>query len=87
MSQRTATIESSPMALAGVKAMQADSLEWDEDYRPFARQAVAEIMEDQMAAEVDCHLDQLDAEDTPDRRGGYHRRHLLTTEPCRSPSF
>lgn len=79
MSRRAATIKSLPMAFEVVKAMQADSLEWDEDYRPFARQALAEIIEDQMAAAVDRHLDQLGAEDAPDRRNGHYRRHLLTT--------
>lgn len=79
MSQRTATIESLPMAFEVVKAMQADGLEWDEGYRPLARQALAEVIEDQMALAVDRHLDELDAEDAPDRRNGHYRRHLLTT--------
>ena len=79
MSQRTATIESLPMAFEVVKAMQTDGLEWDQDYRPFARQALAEIIEDQMALVVDRYLDQLGAEDAPDRRNGHYRRHLLTT--------
>jgi putative transposase len=79
MSQRAATIESLPMAFEVVKSMQADGLEWDEDYRPSARAALAEIIEDQMALVVDRYLDQLDAEDTADRRNGYYRRHLLTT--------
>lgn len=78
MSQRAATITSLPMAFEVVKAMQADGLEWGEDYRPLGRQAVAEIIEDQMAAAVDRHLDQLDADDAADRRNGYYRRHLLT---------
>lgn len=79
MSQRAATIQSLPMAFEVVKAMQADGLEWDEDYRPLARQALAEIIEDQMASAVDRHLEGLDAEDAADRRNGYYRRHLLTT--------
>ena len=79
MSQRAATIESLPVAFEMVKAMQADNLEWAEDYRPFARAAIAEIIEAQMAAAVDRYLDQLDAEDAPDRRNGHYRRHLLTT--------
>jgi transposase-like protein len=79
MSQRAATIQSLPMAFEVVKAMQADNLEWDEDYRPFARAALAEVIEDQMALAVDRYLDQLDAEDASDRRNGYYRRHLLTT--------
>ena len=36
MPQRTATIESLPMAFKVVKAMQADGLEWGEGYRPLA---------------------------------------------------
>ena len=79
MSQRAATIQSLPMAFEVVKAMQADNLEWDEDYRPFARAALAEVIEDQMALAVDRYLDQLDAEDASDRRNGYYRRHRLTT--------
>ena len=41
MSQRTATIESLPMAFEVVKAMRADGLEWGEGYRPLGRQATA----------------------------------------------
>jgi transposase-like protein len=67
------------MAFEVVKAMQADGLEWDEDYRPLARAALAEVIEAQMAMAVDRHLDQLDAEDAPDRRNGHYKRHLLTT--------
>jgi hypothetical protein len=40
MSQRAATIESLPVAFEVVKAMQGDNLEWGEDYRLLARQAV-----------------------------------------------
>jgi putative transposase len=42
------------------------------------RQALAKIIEDQMAAAVDRHLDRLEADDVADRRNGYYRRHLLT---------
>jgi putative transposase len=79
MSQRAATIESLPVAFEMVKAMQADGLEWGEDYRPLGRQALAEIIEEQLAEAVDRYLDQLGVEDEPDRRNGYYRRHLLTT--------
>ena len=79
MSQRAATIESLPMAFAMVKTMQSDGLEWGEDYRPLGRQALAEIIEEQMAVAVDRYLDQLGIEDEPDRRNGHYRRHLLTT--------
>ncbi len=78
MSQRTATITSLPMAFEVVKAMQGDGLEWGEGYRPLGRQALAEIIEDQMAAAVDRHLEQLQADEAADRRNGYYRRHLLT---------
>lgn len=67
------------MAFEVVKTMQADGLEWDEDYRPFVRQALAEVIEEQMTLAVDRHLDESDAEDAADRRNGYYRRHLLTT--------
>jgi putative transposase len=78
MSQRAATITSLPMAFEVVKAMQADGLEWGEGYRPLGRQALEEIIEDQMAASVDRYLDQLEADAPADRRNGYYRRHLLT---------
>jgi len=78
MSQRAATITSLPMAFEIVKAMQADGLDWGEGYRPLGRQALQEIIEDQMAAAVDRHLDQLEADAAANRRNGYYRRHLLT---------
>jgi putative transposase len=78
MSQRAATITSLPMAFEIVKAMQAEGLDWSEGYRPLGRQALQEIIEDQMSAAVDRHLEQLTAEDAADRRNGYYRRHLLT---------
>ncbi|MGH8632610.1 MAG: IS256 family transposase [Burkholderiales bacterium] len=62
-----------------VKAMRADGLEWGEDHRALGRQALAQIIEGQMVAAVDRHLDQLGLEDQPDRRNGHYRRHLLTT--------
>ena len=79
MPQQAATIESLPMAFEFVKAMRADGLEWGEGYRPLARQALAQVIEEQMAAAVDRYLDQLDADETADRRNGFYRRHLLTT--------
>ena len=44
MPQRTAAIESLPMAFEVVKAMQADGLEWGEGYRPLGQQALTEII-------------------------------------------
>jgi putative transposase len=67
------------MAFEMVKAMQAEGLEWGEGYRPLGRQALAEVIEDQMAMAVDRYLDQLEAGDAPDRRNGHYPRHLLTT--------
>ena len=78
MSQRAATIESLPAAFEVVKAMQADGLDWGEGYRPLGRQALAEIIETEMAAEVDRHLEGLEAEDAADRRNGYYRHSLMT---------
>jgi hypothetical protein len=53
------------MAFEVVKAMQVDNLEWGEDYRAFARQALTEIIEERMAAAVDRYLDQLGCEEWP----------------------
>ena len=78
MPQRTATIESLPMAFALVKEMQADGLEWGEGYRPLGRQALAEIIEGRMAEAVDRWLDVLDGIAMRDRRNGFYGRHLLT---------
>jgi hypothetical protein len=66
MSQRAATITSLPVAFEIVKAMQADGLDWSEGFRPLGRQAVAEIIEQQMAKAVDGYLDQLEADDAGD---------------------
>ena len=79
MPQQAATIESLPMAFEFVKAMQADGLEWGEGYRSLGRQALGQVIEEQMAAAVDRYLDQLDADETADRRNGHYKRHLLTT--------
>ena len=78
MSQRAATITSLPVAFEVVKAMQADGLEWGEGFRPLGRQALQEIIEDQMAGAVDRYLDQIEVDDPADRRNGYYRRYLLT---------
>jgi putative transposase len=77
MPQRAATIRSLPAAFEVVKAKQADGLDWGEGYRRLGRQALAEIIETEMAA-VDRHLESLEAEDAADRRNGCYRRGLLT---------
>jgi hypothetical protein len=76
MSQRAATIVSLPMAFEVVKSMQVDNLDWGEDYRPFARQALAEIIEDQMAAALLVEVGRF-----PDRGGSNFQR----CEPRRTP--
>ena len=78
MPQHAATIESLPMAFAMVKEMQADGLEWGEDYRPLGRQALAEIIQGRMAEAVDRWLDSLDDCAMRDRRNGFYARHLLS---------
>jgi hypothetical protein len=45
---QTATIKSLPAAFAMMKAMQAEGVEWGEDYRGVARQALAELLEGRM---------------------------------------
>lgn len=72
------TITSLPEAFAVVKAMQAQGLEWGEGYRPLGRQAIAAILEGQMAQAIDAHLERMAALDQADRRNGSYPRHLLT---------
>ena len=78
MPQRTATIESLPMAFALVKEMQADGLEWGEGYRLLGREALAEIIRGRMAEAVDGWLDSLDGCAMRDRRNGHYTRWLMT---------
>ena len=78
MPQRTATIESLPMAFEVVKAMQADGLEWGEGYRPLGRKALTEVIQGQMTEAVDRWLDSLDGLAMRDRRNGYYSRQLLS---------
>ena len=72
------TIKSLPAAFAMLKAMQPDGLEWGEDYRPFARKALAEIIEGRMRAGVDAHLLRGAERGAADRRNGTYRRRILT---------
>jgi putative transposase len=73
-----ATITSLPEAFAMMKSMQSEGYEWGEGYRAPGRLALAAIVEGQMAAAVDAHLERLAAGDAPDRRNGGYRRRLLT---------
>ena len=72
------TIRSLPRAFELVKAMQAQGLEWGEGYRGLGRDALAGILQDQMARAIDDHLDRMAVLDEADRRNGSYRRHLLT---------
>jgi putative transposase len=75
---QTATIKSLPVAFAMLKAMQAEGVEWGEDYRAGARHAVAELLEGRMAETIDRHLERMAEVGAADRRNGYYARWLLT---------
>lgn len=75
---QTATIKSLPRAYRMMKAMQAQGIEWGEDYRVAAGAALKEVLAGRMAAALDRHLDEMAARGEADRRNGYYARHLLT---------
>ena len=77
MSQ-TATIKSLPRAFRMMKSMQAQGIEWGEDYRQAGAQALKEILEGRMAAEIDRHLEEMAARGEADRRNGSYSRWLLS---------
>jgi transposase-like protein len=72
------TIRSLSRAFEVVKGMQAQGLEWGEGYRSLGRDAIASILQDQMASAIEDHLDRLAADDEADRRNGSYSRHLLS---------
>jgi transposase-like protein len=75
---QTATITSLPAAFAMMKTMQAEGVEWGEDYRAGARHALAELLEGRMAQLIDERLERMAELGQADRRNGCYRRHLLT---------
>jgi putative transposase len=75
---QTATIKSLPAAFAMMKPMQAEGVEWGEDYRGVARQALAELLEGRMDQLIDERLERMAELGQADRRNGCYRRHLLT---------
>jgi putative transposase len=75
---QSATIKSLPAAFGMMKAMQADGVEWGEDYRQGARQAVAELLRGRMDRSIDQHLERMAELGRADRRNGCYRRRLLT---------
>jgi transposase-like protein len=72
------TIESLPEAFEMMKSMCSQGLEWDVDWRPEARKAVAGIIEGRMHEAVDAHLEAMAAQEKADRRNGSYRRRLMT---------
>jgi transposase-like protein len=58
MSQ-SATIESLPHAFRMMEEMQAQDIEWGEDYRHAAAAALKDVLEDRMAGGVDRHLEEM----------------------------
>lgn len=75
---RSVTIQSLPAAFEMMKSMQEAGLEWGEDCRPLARQAIGEIIENSLAASVDAHLERMAACGCADRRNGTYARRILT---------
>jgi transposase-like protein len=72
------TIQSLPRAYAMIKAMQDQGYEWGEDYRQSGREALIEILEEQMDDAVDRQLAAADVRGEADRRNGCYHRQLLT---------
>jgi putative transposase len=75
---QAATIKSLPAAFQMMKAMQAEGVEWGEDYRVAARAAVVDVLADRMALAIDDHLERMAERGQADRRNGCYRRWLLT---------
>src|SRR5688500_2691694 len=75
---QTATIRSLPGAFRMMKAIQAEGVEWGEDYRQGARQAVAELLRGRMDQLIDEHLERMAELGHADRRNGCYTRWLLT---------
>ena len=73
-----ATIESLPAAFRMMKAMQAEGVEWGEDYRTAARAALKEVLETRMGDLISDHLDAMARRQIADRRNGHYRRWLIT---------
>jgi hypothetical protein len=70
---QAATIQSLPRAFEFVKAMRAQGLEGGEGYRGLGREAIAAILQGQMAQAIDEPLDRMALLDQADRRNGCNR--------------
>ena len=75
---QAATITSLPAAFEMMKSMQAEGVEWGEDYRVAARKALAELLEGRMKERIEEHLGRMAELGCADRRNGYYHRWLLT---------
>ena len=75
---QAATIKSLPRAFRMMKAMQAQGIEWGEDYRQSAAAALTDILHGRMASTIDRHLEDMDRLDEADRRNGTYPRWLMT---------
>ncbi len=75
---QVATIKSLPHAFRMMKGMQAQGIEWGEDYRSAASAALKDVLEGRMAAGIDRHLAEMAGRGEADRRNGSYRRWLLT---------
>jgi transposase-like protein len=71
-----ATIESIKQAFKEIKSFCIEG--WEGECRTAARLALKQIIETRMRNWVDAALQELLAQDVPDRRNGYFPRHLLT---------
>src|SRR4029453_6868972 len=78
---QAATIKSLPAAFAMMKAMQAEDVEWGEDYRAAARDALAKVLEGRMDQLIDAHLERM-AEARP-RRPAQWLLHALAADRAR----
>ena len=75
---QSATIKSLPRAFRMMKAMQAQGIEWCEDYRQAGRAALKDVLEGRMAAGIDRHLVEMAERGAADRRNGAYCRWLMT---------
>ena len=75
---QAATIESLPAAFRMMKAMEAEGVEWDADYRTAAGAALKRVLETRMDDAIADHLDAMARREIADRRNGHYRRWLIT---------
>ena len=73
---QAATIKSLPRAFRMMKTLQAQGIEWGEDYRRAGALALKDVLEGRMAAGVD--RDEMAERGAADRRNGSYRRWLMT---------